>query len=135
MTMAASSDFVIAPTRQVEGKLPLVLRNNFNGSVDHYIYIDKEWDSSTQVFVGDTPIAKRKLPDTSIIYPFITTGDFLQDTLIRLAGPVDDDHYFNGNVINNPTTGQRLLVPPRLTLTFKSSAALRERTKEGGDEA
>ena len=38
-------------------------------------------------------------------------------------------------VINNPTTGQRLLVPPRLTLTFKSSAALRERIKEGGDEA
>ena len=38
-------------------------------------------------------------------------------------------------VINNPTTGQRLLVPPRLTLTFKSSAALRERTKEGGEEA
>jgi len=38
-------------------------------------------------------------------------------------------------VINNPATGQRLLVPPRLTLTFKSSPALRERTKEGGSEA
>ncbi len=99
-TSAANSDFVISPTRQAEGTLPLVLRNNFNGSVDHYIYIDKEWDSSTQVYVGDTPIGKRKLPDTSIIYPFLTTGDFLQDTLIRLSGPVDDDHYFSGNIIN-----------------------------------
>ncbi len=99
-TSAASSDFVIAPTRHVEGTLPLVLRNNFNGSVDHYIYIDKEWDSSTQVFVGNTPISKRKLPDTSIIYPFLTTGDFLQDTLIMLSGPVDEDHYFGGNIIN-----------------------------------
>ena len=99
-TSAANSDFVIAPTRQIEGTLPLVLRNNFNGSVDHYIYIDKEWDSSTMVYPGNTPIAKRKLPDTSIIYPFITTGDFLQDTLIRLSGPIDDSHYFAGNIIN-----------------------------------
>ena len=100
ITSAATSDFVIAPTRHIEGRMPLVLRNNFNGSVDHYIYIDKEWDSSTQVFAAGIPIDKRKLPDTSIIYPFITTGDFLQDTLIRLSGPIDSDHYFNGNVTN-----------------------------------
>ena len=37
-------------------------------------------------------------------------------------------------VINNPSTGQRMLVPPRLVLSFKPSTSLRERTKEGGDE-
>ena len=118
-TSAASSDFVIAPTRQVEGTLPLVLRNNFNGSVDHYIYIDKEWDSSTQVYVGNTPINKRKLPDTSIIYPFITTGDFLQDTLIRLAGPIDDAHYFNGNVINKTVASRNGYLLPLTEEFFK----------------
>ena len=118
-TSAANSDFVIAPTRQIEGTLPLVLRNNFNGSVDHYIYIDKEWDSSTMVYPGNTPIAKRKLPDTSIIYPFITTGDFLQDTLIRLSGPIDDSHYFAGNIINKTAISNNGYLLPLTEEFFK----------------
>ncbi len=118
-TAAASSDFVIAPTREVSGTLPLVLRNNFNGSVDHYIYIDKEWDSSTQVFTHGIPVAKRKLPDTSIEYPFVTTGDFLQDTLIRLSGPIDSDHYFDGNVINKTMVSNNGYLLPLTEEFFK----------------
>ena len=118
-TAAATSDFVIAPTREVGETLPLVLRNNFNGSVDHYIYIDKEWDSSTQVYTSGIPVAKRKLPDTSIEYPFLTTGDFLQDTLIRLSGPVDDAHFFNGNIINKAMVSRNGYLLPLTQEFFK----------------
>ena len=118
-TAAATSDFVIAPTREVGETLPLVLRNNFNGSVDHYIYIDKEWDSSTQVYTSGIPVAKRKLPDTSIEYPFLTTGDFLQDTLIRLSGPVDDAHFFNGNIINKAMVSRNGYLLPLTKEFFK----------------
>ena len=118
-TAAATSDFVIAPTREVGETLPLVLRNNFNGSVDHYIYIDKEWDSSTQVYTSGIPVAKRKLPDTSIEYPFLTTGDFLQDTLIRLSGPIDDAHFFNGNVINKAMVSRNGYLLPLTQEFFK----------------
>ena len=99
-SMAAASDFVIAPTReQSPGEvLPLVLRNNFNGNIDHYTYVNREWDSSTQVFALGVPLNLRKLPDTSIQYPFLTTADFFTDSIIRLGGAIDSDHYFDGNI-------------------------------------
>lgn len=37
-------------------------------------------------------------------------------------------------VIVNPSTGQRMLVPPKLVLGFKPSAQIRETIKKGGDE-
>lgn len=103
---AAESDFVISPTREIDDGeiLPLVLRNNFNGSIDNFTYIDKQWDSSTIVLTGGEPIEKRKLPDTSIEYPFVTTGDFLTENLVMLSAPIDSDHYFDGNVHNKSLT-------------------------------
>lgn len=37
-------------------------------------------------------------------------------------------------VIVNPSTGQRMLVPPKLVLNFKPSAQIRETGKKGGEE-
>ena len=36
-------------------------------------------------------------------------------------------------VVVNPSSGQRMLVPPKLVLNFKSYPALRERTQKGGE--
>ncbi|MBR1934712.1 MAG: hypothetical protein IJ835_01520 [Muribaculaceae bacterium] len=124
---ASESDFVLSPTRPVaEGEItPLVLRNNFNGSVDNFIYIDKQWDSSTQVLTGGLPVEKRKLPDTSIVYPFVTTGDFLSPQLVRLSAPLDGDHYFDGNVKNktavNPAAGYLLPLTPLFFKYFNAA--------------
>ena len=108
-TSAAQSDFVIQPTMpQPEGTtMPLVLRTGFNGSVEHYRYIDKEWDSATEVLAGDVPLAERKLPDTSIQYPFLTTADLLTDTIVRLSNAIDTDHYCDGNLRPNGLTATR----------------------------
>lgn len=117
----ANSDFVIAPTRpQPEGEpLPLVLRNNFNGSVEGYIYIDKVWNSSTQVFTGGVPVAQRKLPDTSIEYPFLTTSDFLTDSIVRLNGAIDSNHFFDGNLKSRTPEPQNGYLLPLTPLFFK----------------
>ena len=115
----AESDFVIAPGRpQPEGeKLPLVLRGNFNGQIEQYRYVDKVWDSATEVYAGGVPIAERKLPDTAIQYPFVTTADFLSDTIIQLGAEVDSQHFFDGNLINrSENTKCGYLLP--LTETF-----------------
>ena len=37
-------------------------------------------------------------------------------------------------VMVNPSTGQRMLVPPKLVLTFKPNANWKEQIKNGGDE-
>lgn len=37
-------------------------------------------------------------------------------------------------VIVNPTTGQRMLVPPKLTLGFKISPTWKDKLKNGGSE-
>ncbi len=102
-SMAAASDFVLMPTRrQAPGEeMPLVLRNNFNGSVDHYTYVNREWDSATQVFAQGVPVAQRKLPGTSIQYPFLTTADFFTESIIKLGGAIDNAHYFDGNLTRN----------------------------------
>lgn len=99
-TQAAQSDFVIEPTvPQPEGTvMPLVLRTGFNGSVEHYRYIDKDWDSNTLVITGGVPVSQRKLPATSIEYPYLTTVDMLSDTLVKLNGVIDNDHFLDGNL-------------------------------------
>jgi DNA-binding protein HU-beta/integration host factor subunit alpha len=37
-------------------------------------------------------------------------------------------------VMVNPSTGQRMLVPPKLVLNFKPNANWKEQIKNGGDE-
>jgi DNA-binding protein HU-beta/integration host factor subunit alpha len=37
-------------------------------------------------------------------------------------------------VMVNPSTGQRMLVPPKLVLNFKPNVSWKERVKNGGEE-
>lgn len=37
-------------------------------------------------------------------------------------------------VMVNPSTGQRMLVPPKLVISFKSSNMLKDSVQKGGDE-
>lgn len=99
-TAAAASDFVIAPDlpQPAGTELPLVLVGGFNGSVDHFRYVDKQWDSATQVWADGVPMSQRILPDTSTQYPFLTTHDFLHDTIVRLNCAIDNAHFFDGNL-------------------------------------
>lgn len=123
---ASDSDFVIVPTRrQPDGTtLPLVLRNNFNGSVDGYMYIDKVWDSSTRVLTHGLPIEERKLPDTSIVYPFLTTSDLLTDSLVRLSAPLDSSHYFDGHAAPGTAAAGYLLPLTPLFFRYFNAADL-----------
>ena len=115
----AESDFVIAPTRKQpdDEKLPLVLRGNFNGQIEQYRYVDKVWDSATEVFAGNVPVAERKLPDTAIQYPFLTTADFLAESMIQLSAEIDSQHFFDGNLVSRNENCKRGYLLP-LTATF-----------------
>ena len=121
-TQATESDFVISPSiAQESAELPLVLRSNFNGSADNYKYLDKPWNSSTQVLANDVPIGERKLPDTSVAYPFVTTSDFLSENIVQLSSPIDTAHFFNGNLVaRNGEHGYLLPLKPEFFRYFKA---------------
>ena len=132
--MAAESDFVIAPTRKQPGDepLPLVLRNNFNGSIDHYTYVNREWDSATQVYTGGLALADRKLPDTAIQYPFLTVSDFLSENIIKLGGAIDSDHYFDGNIARSSVGSNSSYLLPIKPEFFKYFNASDLKSRIGG---
>ena len=115
-SQAANSDFVIVPSRSSDGEeeLPLVLKSNFNGAIDNYRYIDKAWNSATTVLAGNVPINERKLPDSSVVYPFLTTSDFLTESIVMLSNPIDNTHFFDGNIALR-TGGNGYLLPLKPT--------------------
>ena len=121
MQAVEKSDFLIAPTlaQKNDSRLPLVLRSGFNGSAEGYVYIDRPWDSATEVLAGGVPVDKRHLPDTAVEYPFVTTADFLTPSLVRLSGPLDAEHYFDGNVHGHATGAQYGYLLPLTPLFFK----------------
>lgn len=80
------------------------------------------------------------------------TGYTQDDTqkLVRTVVRALSDDFCNGEAVNipgfgtfevkkrlerimiNPTTGKRMLIPPKLALTFRPNAAVKEKIKKGG---
>ena len=121
MRDVAQSDFMLAPTlpQPAGTRLPLVLRTGFSGSADAYKYVDRQWNSATEVLAAGVPIDRRKLPDTAVEYPFVTTSDLLTPSLVRLSGPLDGHHYFDGNAGGRGAEAEYGYLLPLTPLFFK----------------
>lgn len=100
-----SSDFVIAATRNhyeqqldnqgvpIKINTPLAL---ISGNHKHK-YIESIWDETITVpDLSDIPLHKRKLPNLTYTYPYVTTGDFLEETLIELPFVLNKESFFTG---------------------------------------
>ena len=65
-----------------------------------------------------------------------TMGDIFQEdniVLVPTFGTFEVKKKME-RVMVNPSTGQRMLVPPKLVLNFKPNANWKEQIKNGGDE-
>ena len=118
------SDFVIVPSRPVEGeRLPLVLQNHLNApQTDAFRYITSAWDDATIITPDDyaNDPEKRVLPATSHQYPWLTDDDFFQPALIKLDYRVDGDCFFDGNLsVATTDTDDCDFVLPLKPLFFK----------------
>ena len=63
-------------------------------------------------------------------------GDYFQESdsvVIPAFGSFDVKKKLE-RVMVNPSTGQRMLVPPKLVLNFKPNVSWKERVKSGGEE-
>lgn len=118
------SDFMLRPVKQQadDAVLPLVLRQGFaaaDGS--EYTYINRPWREDTIVDTQDKPTHERLLPGTSVVYPWITSTDLLEDCLIELATPIDSKHFYCGETDNRYSqTGYLLPVKPLFFEYFPS---------------
>lgn len=92
------SDFTILSNKCNSELKPLVLQNNLNKS---FKYANDKWDKRYKVpsIDHESVLEKRWLPGIRIQYPYLTVSDFLEPYLIRLVYPINNDKFFNGNLI------------------------------------
>ncbi len=94
------SDFVLdtrSDFKQIYGQntyTPLALRDNFTYSWK-YTSASSKWSHDykiTEVHLA-SPIEQRSLPGISYNYPFLTAEDLLEDKLIRVRYPINEENY------------------------------------------
>jgi len=62
------------------------------------LYVISKWNKNTHVPYFDVcPINERTLPDDGSKYPYVTVGDFLEDTIVKIPYKFNGDGFFNGN--------------------------------------
>lgn len=78
------------------GLVPLALPVEMYTEPTHYVI--SKWDKNTHVPYFDArPINERTLPDDGSKYPYITIGDFFEDTIIKVPYKFNPEGFFNGN--------------------------------------
>ena len=95
-----SSDLFIQPTRQIEGgrPRPLVLRPNLTMPGANYLN-GQPWDDRTPVPYADAlTLENRVLPGKGFKYPYLTVGDFLEDSLVELPYELNAARFHTGKV-------------------------------------
>lgn len=93
----------------VSGRVPLAL------PVDVYteptMYVEASWNKDTHVPYADArPIEARTLPDDGTQYPYVTIGDFLEDTIVKIPYyKFNSESFFDGNDEKSEQTDSFLL--------------------------
>lgn len=95
-----SSDLFIQPTREAgTGRpRPLVLRPNLTMAGANYLN-GQPWDDRTPVpYHDELALESRVLPGKGFKYPYLTVGDFLEDSLVELPYELNTQRYHTGKV-------------------------------------
>ena len=103
------SDFEIKPTKQIEGKIPLCLPTAPFAHDVHYV--TGNWQKTNNAPESDPrPLNQRTLPFDGSLYPYLTSGDFLEDRIVKIPYKLNVDHYFDGND-SQPSQNSSFLLP------------------------
>lgn len=95
------------------GIIPLALPVEKYTEPTHYV-VDK-WDKNTIVpYFDQRPINERTLPDDGSKYPYVTIGDFLEDTIVKIEHKLNAEAFFNGND-QNPNEKDSFILPIKKT--------------------
>lgn len=111
---AVNSDFKIKSERQITnnvfgGKDPLILTINMPSG---RYYNDTKYPETSQLNMS-VPIDKRALPGTEgnpIFYPWLTVGDFFEESLIYLPYEFNSEQFYTP-AVNGESSGFKYLLP------------------------
>lgn len=92
------SDFTIRSTKQPQCKhlvLPAEAGNKYAG----WMYTTSTWGIKNAAPASDpTPINQRRLPNDGTPQPYLTIGDFLENTIIVSPHKLNDGLFYNGGI-------------------------------------
>lgn len=110
---STSSEFVIRTTKQ-QNNLPLVLPVEAGNRYSSLQYTTGKWGNTNRANYkeDESDLSKRKLPFDGSLYPYLTIGDFLEDTIIKVPHAMNTENYFDGH-IKNVRPGLSFLLPLR----------------------
>jgi len=93
------SDFTIEPTREnIPGQKPLVLPVETGSLYASFTYVTDKWGNKSRApYMDARPLKDRTLPYDNSKHPYLTIGDFLEDSIIKVKHKLNSDFYFDGN--------------------------------------
>lgn len=109
-TVDSDFEIIVSTSLRKPGvKVPLALPvETFNNPLK---YVIDPWNKNTVVpYFDKRPISERTLPEDGSRYPYVTIGDFLEDTIIKIPYKFNSRAFFNGN-IENPDSNDSFLLP------------------------
>lgn len=127
------SDFEIVSKVQLE-QMPLVLPVESGNMYANLHYTTALWgkDNRAGYFDKQDDLNLRRLPNDGAIYPYLTIGDFLEDTIIQVPHSLNKKSFFDGNYDGTPNVEKSYLLPlKRRFFEFFSSVDLQNPLVDG----
>ena len=109
------SHFEIRSKRYAGQNPPLVLPIEEGMTYSRLLYTTDQWgkDNRAPYYDAEYDLALRHLPNDGTQHPYLTIGDLLEDTIIRVEHGLNDVAFFNGNFSNPKNTLLTYLLPLR----------------------
>jgi hypothetical protein len=136
MNVAVKSGFEINSSLIQADKMPLVLPVERGTIYTDIFYVSDNWESESFAPIYDPkPIEERRLPMSNEVYPYLSIGDFLEDSLIQVT-MADVEDKSNGDAFfckfYPKDSGNRYLLPLKDTF-FKYFTVNELQDKVGGN--
>lgn len=121
------SDFAIK-TSKTSGILPLVLPIEAGNRYSDLVYTTGKWGNTNRANPVDPQpdLSKRQLPFDGSVFPYLTIGDLLEDTLIKTPYTLNSDNYFAGKIELRPQLSYLIPVKPLFFKYFSQQELMGE---------
>lgn len=97
--VTSASDFIIQSTKDIP-TLPLVLPIDAGNRYSDLQYTTAKWGNTNRAPFKDSEsdLSRRILPFEGSIYPYLTIGDFLEDSIVQVPHTLNKANYFDGHI-------------------------------------